>query len=186
MIIASSCSIDVDELLHSLSQAFPVKDLGQLSYFLGVELTHLSNGVLFNQRKCILDIFKKKGHDQCQSCFLTNGNFNPSSLNLTYFDNPTFFRSIVGSLQYLSLTRSDIFFSVNKVCQFIHNPTISHWGAVKRIIQYLKSTIKHGIFFSRKSTFQLHAYFDTNWAGCPNDCRSTGDYYIFLDTHLIS
>ena len=73
-----------------------------------------------------------------------------SSTNLFAFDGEpspdhTLFRSIVGSLQYLSLTRSDNTFYVNKLSQFMHKPTLLHWQAVQRLLRYLKLTIQFGI-----------------------------------------
>jgi hypothetical protein len=102
------------------------------------------------------------------------------------FDDPSLYRSIVGSLQYLSLTRLDVSFAVNKVCQFLHRPTIHHWAAVKRILRYLKHTLYHGLLLCRNSAPQLHAYSDADWAGCLDDRRSTGGYCIFLGRNLIS
>ena len=62
------------------------------------------------------------------------------------FDDPSLYRNITGSLQYLSLTRIDVSFAVNKVCQFLQRPTIPHWIAVKRILRYLKHTLFHGLY----------------------------------------
>lgn len=101
-------------------------------------------------------------------------------------DNLTIFRSIVGSLQYISLTKPDISFSVNKVCQFVHDPKLSHWTAVKCIIRYLKSTINHGMFFFKKYSLKLHVYSNADWAECSDDRRSTGSFYIFFEFHPIS
>jgi hypothetical protein len=79
----------------------------------------------------------------------------------------TLYRSTVGSLQYLSLTRSDIAFTVNKVSQFMQEPCDTHWSAVKRILRYLKSTITHTFCIHRNSSKQLTAFSDSDWATCP-------------------
>lgn len=84
------------------------------------------------------------------------------------------------------LIRPDISFSINKVCQFIHDPKIPHWTAMKCILHYPKSTINHGLFHSKKSTFKLHAKSYAKWTGCLDDCRSTSSYSIFLGHHPIS
>ena len=68
------------------------------------------------------------------------------------FDAPTLYRSTVEALQYLAITQPDISFAVNKVCQFMHRPTIPHWIAVKRILRYLKNTIHHGLLLRRSSS----------------------------------
>jgi histone deacetylase 1/2 len=62
------------------------------------------------------------------------------------------YRSIVGGLQYLIVTRSDISFSFNKFCQFLHAPTTTHWSAVKRILRYIKGTLQVGLTFKRSSS----------------------------------
>jgi hypothetical protein len=90
-------------------------------------------------------------------------------LSLTYGtplgpEDSTPFRSIVGALQYLTLTRPDLAFSVNKVCQYLHAPTIEHWTAAKRILRYVKDTLKLGITFRKSSSTFLSAFSDADWA----------------------
>lgn len=102
------------------------------------------------------------------------------------FENPTLYRSIVGSLQYLSFTRPDIAFVVNKVRQFMQALFFYHWAAVKRIIRYLKHTITFGLNRSPNSLHQLSAYSDADWAGCPDDRRSTSGYSVHMGSNLAS
>jgi histone deacetylase 1/2 len=101
-------------------------------------------------------------------------------------EDSTQYRSIVGALQYLTLTRPDISFSVNKVCQFLHAPTTSHWSAVKRILRYIRGTLKVGLTFRRSSSLLLSAFSDADWAGCPDDRKSTGGFAVFVGPNLIS
>lgn len=101
-------------------------------------------------------------------------------------NDATHYRSIVGALQYLTLTRPDISFSVNKVCQFLHTPTTVHWAAVKRILRYLKHTVDLGLKISRSSSLLVSGYSDADWAGCLDDRRSTGGFAVFLGTNLVS
>lgn len=98
----------------------------------------------------------------------------------------TQYRSIVGALQYLTLTRPDIAFPVNKVCQFLHAPTTEHWSAVKRILRYLKSCTKLGLKICKSISMLVSAYSDADWAGCVDDRRSTGGFAVFLGSNLIS
>lgn len=79
------------------------------------------------------------------------------------FDDITLYRSLVGGLQYLSFTLLDISFSVNKVSQFLHAPQATHWSAIKRILRYLKATIKHGLLFQLQSTNTLQVYSNADW-----------------------
>jgi hypothetical protein len=78
------------------------------------------------------------------------------------FSDPTRFCQIVGALQYLTFTRPDICFAVNRVCQFMHAPTDSHWAAVKRILRYLKGTASYGFHITRGSSFALHGFIDVD------------------------
>jgi hypothetical protein len=78
------------------------------------------------------------------------------------FSDPTQFHQIVGALQYLTFTRPDICFAVNRVCQFMHAPIDSHWAAVKRILHYLKGTTSYEFHITRGSSFALHGFTDAD------------------------
>ncbi|PKI35921.1 hypothetical protein CRG98_043675 [Punica granatum] len=88
------------------------------------------------------------------------------------FQDSSLYRSVVGSLQYLLLTRPDIAYGVNQVCQFMHRPTTTHWTAVKRILRYLKGTITYGLHICPGRISSIHGFFDADWAGNPDDRRS--------------
>ena len=102
------------------------------------------------------------------------------------FPDHTLFRSTVGALQYLSITRPDIAFTVNKLSQFMHKPTLTHWQAVKRLLRYLKHTIQFGLQIYRSSCNTLQVFSDADWAGDKDDRRSTGSFCVFLGKNLIS
>jgi hypothetical protein len=102
------------------------------------------------------------------------------------FEDPRLYRSVVGTLQYATITRPDISFAVNKVSQFMHMSTTNHWTVVKRILRYLKGTFTHGLLFKPVTSLELHAYSDADWTGSIDDCRSTLGYSIFLVPNLIS
>lgn len=96
------------------------------------------------------------------------------------------YRSIVGALQYLTLTRPDIAFSVNKVCQFLQNPIDKHMASVKRILRYIQYTQNNGLLIKKSSSILLSAFLDADWAGCGDDRRSTNGFAIFFGSNLIS
>jgi hypothetical protein len=96
------------------------------------------------------------------------------------------FRSIVGALQYVTITRPDIAFVVSQVSQFLYCPTLLHWSAVKRILRYLKGFIYQGIQLCSSIDLTLHAYSDLDWAGYPDDRKPTTRYLVFLSPNLIS
>ena len=101
-------------------------------------------------------------------------------------ENSTKYRSLVGALQYLTLTRPNIPFPINKVCQFLHAPTIVHLTAAKRIVRYVKNTLSIGLNFSRSSSTLISAFSDSDWAGCLDDRHSTGGFAVFFGPNLIS
>jgi histone deacetylase 1/2 len=101
-------------------------------------------------------------------------------------DEATRYRSIVGGLQYLLITRPDLAFAVNRVCQFLHAPRCSHWTAVKRILRFVRLTIGHGLSLRQSTNDLLSAFSDADWAGDPDDRRSTGGYAIFYGRNLIA
>ena len=100
--------------------------------------------------------------------------------------DPTTYRGFVGALQYCTLTRPDISFPINRLCQFMHAPTTTHWQALKHLFWYLKATHSHGISFHSSSDFSLTIYTDVDWASYLDDRRSTGRYCAFLGPNLIS
>ncbi|WJZ87192.1 hypothetical protein VitviT2T_006593 [Vitis vinifera] len=72
------------------------------------------------------------------------------------------YRSTVGALQYVTIMRSELFFSVNKVCQFMQNPTEEHWKAVKQILRYLQGTLQHGLHLKKSSSLDLVGFCDVD------------------------
>jgi histone deacetylase 1/2 len=189
IIVTSSSDKAISALLHDLRHDFALKDLGPLHFFLGIEVKQTHDGLRLTQEKYAADILTKVGMLQCTSSPTPLS--SSESLSLIQGDplgpdDSTQYRSIVGALQYLTLTRPDISFSVNKVCQFLHAPTTSHWTAVKRILRYIKGTLKTGLTFRRSSSVLLSAFLDADWVGCPDDRKSTGGFAVFFGSNLIS
>jgi hypothetical protein len=121
-----------------LVKIFPIKDIGLLNFFLGVEVQRSSAGLHLSQQQYIADILTQTNMQLAKPI---SSPMSAASL-LSKFDgtsmsNPTLFRSTIGALHYLSLTRPDIAFAVNKVSQFSHSPHDVHWAAIKRSLRYL-------------------------------------------------
>lgn len=141
----------IENLIVDLNKQFSLKDLGLLNYFLGVEVSYPALGGLFlSQKKFISDLlFKAKmKHAKSISTPMVSGSVL-SAYHGERFDDVRLYRSIVGALQYVTLTRLEITYSVNKVCQFMHFPNQIHWQAVKRILRYLTGTIDHDLLFKK-------------------------------------
>ena len=100
--------------------------------------------------------------------------------------DPTLFRSMTGSLLYLTANRPDICFSVGVCARYQANPKESHLAAVKRIIRYVNDTTDYGIWFSKDANSGLAGYSDADWAGNVNDRKSTTRGCFYLGNNLVS
>lgn len=96
------------------------------------------------------------------------------------------YRSVVGALQYIPITRPEICFSVNKVCQYMQNPLDTHWKAVKRILKYLKGSKDEGIMPKRSQTLALTGFSDADRANDPDDRRSTTGFCIYFGKNIVT
>jgi len=118
------------------------------------------------------------------------GGLKLSKLGSDYMDDRSLYRSIVGALQYITITRPEIGYSVNKACQFMARPLMDHWKAVKRILRYLKGSIAYGLHIQPISNVQnnynIHAYCDADWASDIDDRRSTSGACIYFGSTLVS
>ena len=137
IIIVGSCTKSVDRLLAQLRESFAVKDLGRLSYFLGIEVIQQKDGIALVQSKYASGILRRANMHTCKAIstpMMSSDKLSKTSGKLLTDDEAFSYRSTVGGLQYLCMTRPDISFAVNKACQFLAAPTDVHWSAVKRII----------------------------------------------------
>ena len=189
IIVTNSSDEAITALLKDLSAEFALKDLGDLHYFLGIEVKQHKDGLHLSQEKYATDLVKKAGLQSCKPAPTPLSSTEKLSLvegEPLSSENGTKYRSLVGALQYLTLTRPDISFAVNKVCQFLHAPTTVHMTAAKRIVRYVKNTLNVGLNFSKSSSTLISAFSDSDWAGCLDDRRSTGGFAVFFGPNLIS
>jgi hypothetical protein len=150
IIITSNNSTLLHSIIKQLNQAFSLKQLGDLDYFLGIEVNHLSNGsLLLTQSKYIRDLLTKTNMiDSAPVNTPMQSTCKLSKTGSPALSDPFMYRSVVGALQYATITRPELSYSVNKVCQFMSHPLEAHWTAVKRILRYLKGIIQHGLLLS--------------------------------------
>ena len=128
IILTGSSSSQLSSLIAKLNSVFALRDLGKLSYFLGIEVAYHDGSMTLSQSKYVSDLLHRT------TMFDTKPAHTPGAVgqNLSKFDgNPltdvTQYQSVVGALQYLTMTRPDIAFAVNKACQFMQHPTSAHW-----------------------------------------------------------
>ncbi|RVW17521.1 Retrovirus-related Pol polyprotein from transposon RE2 [Vitis vinifera] len=161
ILISGSSEQVVVHLITSLNREFALKDLGEVNYFLGIEVKHIAKGIHFSQGKYITDLLckaKMQGANPI-STLMTSGQ-KLSSYGSESIQDVKLYKSIVGALQYVTVTRPENAYSVNKVCQYMQAPLESHWKVVKRILRYLKRTLYHGLHLRKSPTLDLVAFCD--------------------------
>ncbi|XP_020216904.1 uncharacterized protein LOC109800534 [Cajanus cajan] len=187
IVLAGNNLIEIQRITTLLDQAFRIKDLGDLTYFLGLEVARNNTGIHLSQRKYTLDILSDTGMLAC--C--------PSSTPMDYktglsadtgtpLTDPSSYRRLIGRLIYLTNTRPDIAHAVHHLSQFVSQPTSSHQQAVFRILRYLKQAPGQGIFLAADSSLQLKAFSDSDWAGCIDTRRSVTGFSVYIGHSLIS
>ncbi|KAL4035145.1 hypothetical protein IC575_003824 [Cucumis melo] len=170
-----------------LGKHFEMKDLGNLNYFLGLELSSSPSGYYLSQVKYASDLLNRSGiTDSATFSTPLDPNVRLTSVDGVPLDNPTLYRQLVGSLIYLTVTRPDIAYPVHIVSQFMAAPCTIHFTVVLRILRYIKGAFGHGLQFSSQSSLVLSGFFDGDWADDPTDSRSTTGYFFYLGDALIS
>ncbi|KAL5715327.1 hypothetical protein ACHQM5_017160 [Ranunculus cassubicifolius] len=170
-----------------LGLEFSMKDMGFLHYFLGVHVHKFQHGLFLNQAKYTVELLERAQMKGCKpSKTPMASKLRPPLNGDNPFADPQLYRSIVGGLQYLTFTRPDISYSVNYVCQFMHQPTQFHFQLVKRILRYLQGTIDYGTRLLSDCPLNLYAFSDSDWAGCPTTRRSTTGFCVYLGGNCLS
>ncbi|KAA0045094.1 putative mitochondrial protein [Cucumis melo var. makuwa] len=187
MIIAGEDPQTIFDLQCYLDKHFEMKDLGNLNYFLGLEISSSPSGYYLSQANYASDLLSQSGITD-SATFSTpldpNGRLTP--FDGVPLDDPTLYRQLVGNLIYLTVTRPDIAYAVHIVSQFMVAPRTIHFTVVLRILRYIKGTLGHGLQFSSQSSLVLSGFSNADWTGDPTDRRSTTGYCFYLGDALIS
>lgn len=184
----NSSSTEVsNHVLSILRKRFIVKNLGDIHFFIGIEIQRTSTGLFIHQGKYVIELLTKASVIGANSrrvpCLPSHklNNYNGDPLSSKESTN---YRSIVGGLQYLTWTKPGLSFAINQVCQYLHYPRTTHLQAIKRILHFVKGTISHGLLYTRSSS-HITTFYDADWAGSLDDRRSTFGYCIFHGSNLI-
>ncbi|KAF5457518.1 hypothetical protein F2P56_021614 [Juglans regia] len=139
-----------------------MNDLVHLSYFLGIEATRDSSGLHLRQTKHNIDLLERVkllGIRPYRAPCVSGSKL--SKFDGEALSDPSEYRHTVGALQYVTLTRPNIAYSVNQLCQHMQTPTIAHWTAAKRVLLYLKNTLDYGLLY-KFGPFSINAYCDSD------------------------
>ncbi|KAK9060122.1 hypothetical protein SSX86_020826 [Deinandra increscens subsp. villosa] len=186
LILTGNNEAILSSFIKKLHSEFAIKDLGLVNYFLGLEVKHNKDGLFLSQSKYAYEITERAKLLDAKPVHTPMASHENLTSQGIVLEDPTEYRSLVGALQYLTITRPDISYSVNQVSQFLKAPTMENFQNVKRIIRYIKGTLDFGLTFSRPSSTTLVGYSDADWARCLETRRSTYGYSIFLGGNLVS
>eukprot|EP00253_Pinus_taeda_P013492 PITA_13492 len=177
----------INHVKSSLKKKFEMTDLGHLHYFLGLQALQSKEGISLSQSKYACDILRHFHMEDCKpapSPFQSRVKLSVSCTSSEVDAN--LYHQLVGKLLYLTHTRPDLSFVVGLVARFIQNPRESHWKAAKRILRYVRGTVQFGIHYSAKAAPLLVGFTDSDWAGDPDDRKSTAGYVFTLGSGPIT
>ena len=159
-----------------------MKDVGLLNYFLSITVTHYTGGLFVSQKKYTAKIIDRANMSSCKSSS-TPVDTKPklSATRSKSVEDPSLYRRLVGTLQYLTFTRPDITYVVQQVCLFMHDLREEHMHALKRILRYIQGTMDFGLHLCPSFTSTLILYTDVDWDGRPDTRCSTFGLLCFSE-----
>ncbi|KAG7565068.1 Zinc finger CCHC-type superfamily [Arabidopsis suecica] len=170
-----------EEFKKEMTKEFEMTDIGLMSYYLGIEVKQEDNGIFITQEGYAKEVLKKFKMDD------SNPVTTPMECGIKLSKNeegegmdPTTFKSLVGSLRYLTCTRPDILYAVGVVSRYMEHPTTTHFKAAKRILRYIKGTINYGLHYSTSNDYKLVGYSDSDWGGDVDDRKSTSGFVFYI------
>ncbi|GKB84613.1 putative ribonuclease H-like domain-containing protein [Tanacetum coccineum] len=176
-----------DEFEALMKSRFQMSSMGELTFFLGLQVKQKADGIFISQDKYVAEILKKFDFVNVKTASTPIETQKPLVKDEEASDvDVHHYRSMIGSLMYLTASRPDIMFAVCACSRFQVTPKTSHLSAVKRIFRYLKGKPKLGLWYPRVSSFDLEAYSDSDYAGANLDRKSTTGGCQFLGRRLIS
>ncbi|KAK6136976.1 hypothetical protein DH2020_029282 [Rehmannia glutinosa] len=176
-----------DKFSNLMQGKFEMSMMGELTFFLGLQVKQLKDGTFISQTKYTRDLMKKFGMEEKSSVKIP---MNTSvKMDMDADGKPvdqTRYRALIGSLLYLTSSRPDITFVVGVCARFQSAPKGSHMTAAKRILRYLKGCQEVGLWYPKEGGFKLIGYSDSDYAGCRVDRKSTSGTCQMLGNRLVS
>ncbi|CAM8890311.1 unnamed protein product [Rhodiola kirilowii] len=177
----------VDQFVEQMQKEFKMSMVGEMNYFLGLQVIQKEDGIFISQSKYAKNLIKKFELEKATH------KRTPAAthLKMTKYDagtkvDQTLYRSMIGSLLYLTASRPDIAYAVGVCARYQVDPKESHLLQVKRIIKYVCGTIDFGIWYTKDTNPYLVGYCNADWAGNAEDRKSTSGGCFFLGNNLVS
>ncbi|XP_028765324.1 uncharacterized protein LOC114723298 [Neltuma alba] len=187
MIITGNDETEISSLRNDLALRFDMKNLGEVSCFLGLEVEKTEQGYFMTQQAYARSLLDRFGMREAKT------KATPMEPNLKLkkeegkmLKNPKKYRQLVGSLIYLTITRPEISYSVGVISQFMQEPRVPHLEAAKRILRYIKGSLEYGLLYKKNTKFVLEGFTDADWAGDTNDRHSTSGYCFNVGSAAVS
>ncbi|KAJ9560080.1 hypothetical protein OSB04_005240 [Centaurea solstitialis] len=175
---------EFEDLMH---KRFKMSSMGELTFFLGLQVKQKEDGILINQSKYVKDMLTKFGFLDAKSASTPMETHKQLTADVEGEEVDVHqYRSMIGSLMYLTASRPNIMFAVCVCARFQVRPKDSHLQAVKRIFRYLKGQPRLGLWYPYESPFELLAYIDSDYGGASLDRKSTSGGCQFLGARLVS
>ncbi|KAK6144502.1 hypothetical protein DH2020_021322 [Rehmannia glutinosa] len=176
-----------DKFSNLMQGKFEMGMMGELTFFLGLQVKQLKDGTFISQTKYTKDLMKKFGMEEKSSVKIP---MNTSlKLDMDADGKPvdqTRYKALIGSLLYLTASRPDITFVVGVCARFQSAPKESHMTAAKRILRYLKGCQEVGLWYPNEGGFKLIGYSDSDYVGCRVDRKNTSGTCQMLGNRLVS
>ncbi|XP_057746722.1 uncharacterized mitochondrial protein AtMg00810-like [Arachis stenosperma] len=176
----------ITEFREAMIKYFEMTNMGLMSHFLGIEVVQKDDEIFISQKKYANDILKKfqMKHSKPVSTPVEE-KFKLLREDKRKIVNPTYYKSLIGSLRYLTATRPDIVFGVGLLSRFMEESCTNHLQAAKRILRYIKDTLNDGIYYENTNEINLVGYTDSDWVGDIKTRKSTSEFIFRLGSGAI-
>ncbi|KAK2988354.1 hypothetical protein RJ640_001539 [Escallonia rubra] len=170
-----------DDFKKEMAKELEMTDIGLMSNYLGIEVKQRDDGIFISQEAYAKEVLKRFNMKNCNPISIPIEVENKLSRHVK--EGPidrTLFKSLVGSLTYLTCTRPDILYAVGYISRYMENPTTNHFKVAKRILRYFKGTTDLGIFYPASGDMKLVGYSDSDWARDVDDRKSTTGFVFYF------
>jgi transposase InsO family protein len=180
--VTGRSKVAVDAVFNELESYYEIKRLGECNWMLGINVNKVGTKLVLSQKTYLQSILDRVGMTECKAkdTPMESGLVLTKCPSQSPKDEIRRYQVVIGSLLYAACTtRPDLSYSVSRLGRYASNPGAAHWAALKRVLQYVKGTLHHGISFDKNAELDMHAFTDASYAGCPDTRRSTTGLVFF-------